>query len=69
MTRQEQDAIVMKIMEKAIKQIEACNEWYNLEVLTSVDAMKKIKSILKECNQDLNNLLEEITKSTEREAE
>lgn len=63
MTSQEQDARTIKIMEKAIKQIEVCNEWYDLETITSEDAMKKIENILKEYNQDLNNLLEETTKS------
>lgn len=63
MTRQEQDTRVIKIMEKAIKQIETCNECHDLEALTSENAMKKIESILKEYNQDLNNLFEEITKS------
>lgn len=63
MTKQEQDARIIKIMDKTIEQIVTCNEWHDLEVLTSENAMKKIKSILKEYDQDLNNLFEEITET------
>lgn len=67
MTKQEQDARVIKIMNKTINQIDSCIEHYQLESITSTHAIDKIESILKDYDKDLNNLLEEIIKSEKEE--